>query len=267
MAFTLQKVERLFGRKTMKLGQYIHYIMNYKKTSTWGKRNSKTFVSYLRANGIKVGENVKFRFPKSTTIDISRPSLVEIGSNLDINANFTIMTHDFGTYVFRNAFHNYVSSSGRVKIGSNIYFGRDVTILKGVTIGDNCIIGIGSVVTHDIPSNSVAVGNPCRVICSLEDYYQKRIEKQVIEALDLGCSIIENMKREPKITDFKEEWVLFLTEDDITNHPEIMPEVNSRVGLIKDDFFLNRKLFFNGFDEFLQAIYQRYTLKRLQNNH
>lgn len=51
-----------------------------------------------------------------------------------------------------------------ITVGNNVWFGAHVCVLPGVTIGDNCVIGAGSVVTKDIPSNSVAVGNPCRVI-------------------------------------------------------------------------------------------------------
>ena len=51
-----------------------------------------------------------------------------------------------------------------VTIGNNVWIGGSVTILAGVTIGDNCTIGAGSVVTRDIPANSVAVGNPARVV-------------------------------------------------------------------------------------------------------
>ena len=51
-----------------------------------------------------------------------------------------------------------------IVIGDNCWLGGNVTILPGVTIGNNTIIGAGSVVTKDIPSNVVAVGNPCRVI-------------------------------------------------------------------------------------------------------
>lgn len=51
-----------------------------------------------------------------------------------------------------------------VTIGDNVWIGGSVTILPGVTIGDNTTIGAGSVVTRDIPANSVAVGNPCKVI-------------------------------------------------------------------------------------------------------
>ncbi|MEG2632990.1 MAG: DapH/DapD/GlmU-related protein, partial [Oscillospiraceae bacterium] len=51
-----------------------------------------------------------------------------------------------------------------VHIGNNVWIGGGAIILPGVTIGDNAVIGAGSVVTKDIPSNTVAVGNPCRVL-------------------------------------------------------------------------------------------------------
>ena len=51
-----------------------------------------------------------------------------------------------------------------IRIGSNVWIGANVVVLPGVTIGDNVIIGAGSIVTKDIPADSVAVGNPCRVI-------------------------------------------------------------------------------------------------------
>ena len=55
-----------------------------------------------------------------------------------------------------------------IKVGNNVWIGGNVVVLPGVTIGDNVVIGAGSVVNKDIPSNSVAVGNPCKVIKSLE---------------------------------------------------------------------------------------------------
>ena len=51
-----------------------------------------------------------------------------------------------------------------VKIGNDCWFGANVTVCPGVTIGDNCVIGAGSVVTRDIPANSFAAGVPCKVI-------------------------------------------------------------------------------------------------------
>lgn len=51
-----------------------------------------------------------------------------------------------------------------IKVGNNIWIGGNVVVLLGVTIGDNVTIGAGSVVNKDIESNSIAVGNPCKVI-------------------------------------------------------------------------------------------------------
>ena len=51
-----------------------------------------------------------------------------------------------------------------ITVGHNVWFGAEVTVCPGVTIGDNCVIGAGSVVTKDIPPNTVAVGNPCKVV-------------------------------------------------------------------------------------------------------
>lgn len=132
---------------------------------------------------------VIFRYPHHTTIDVSRPDLISIGENVDINDNFTIMTHDFGTFVFRNLYHDFVPSSGKVSIGNNVYIGRDVTILKGVSIGDNCIIGLGSIVTKDIPDNSVVCGVPAKVVCSIDEYYSKRKRKSIQESIEYGKAL------------------------------------------------------------------------------
>lgn len=61
-----------------------------------------------------------------------------------------------------------------IKVGSNVWFGAGVQVMPGVTIGDNVVIGGGSVVVKDIPSNSVAVGNPCKVIRSITDEDKKK---------------------------------------------------------------------------------------------
>ena len=60
-----------------------------------------------------------------------------------------------------------------VTIGNDCWIASNVVICAGVTIGDNCVIGAGSVVTRDIPSNSLAAGNPCRVIRSIASSKQE----------------------------------------------------------------------------------------------
>lgn len=56
-----------------------------------------------------------------------------------------------------------------ITIGNNVWIGGNSTVLMNVTIGDNCVIGAGSVVTKSIPANSIAVGNPCKVIKQIDN--------------------------------------------------------------------------------------------------
>ncbi len=91
---------------------------------------------------------------------------VTIGDDCFIGPNVSIYTACHSTDpVERNSRREWAQS---VSIGNNVWIGGSVTILPGVTIGDNVTIGAGSVVTKDIPSNSIAVGNPCKVIKKLE---------------------------------------------------------------------------------------------------
>lgn len=67
-----------------------------------------------------------------------------------------------------------------VHIGNNCWFGASVTVCPGVTIGDNCVIGAGSVVTRDIPSNTFAAGVPCRVIREITDADSMRHKPEIL---------------------------------------------------------------------------------------
>ena len=90
---------------------------------------------------------------------------VTIGDDAFIGPNVSIYTACHSTNpVERNSRQEWAKP---VSIGNNCWIGGSVTILPGVTIGDNCTIGAGSVVTRNIPANSIAIGNPCRVIKTL----------------------------------------------------------------------------------------------------
>lgn len=96
---------------------------------------------------------------------------VTIGDNVFFGPNCTIATpmHPF-RWQERNMKHKedgtvYDDEYGKpVEIGSNCWIASNVVITGGVTIGEGCVIGAGSVVTRDIPANSLAAGNPCKVI-------------------------------------------------------------------------------------------------------
>lgn len=109
---------------------------------------------------IKIGKNVFInaccRFQDQGGIEIGDGSL--IGHNTTI----ATLNHDFNPAKRQNL------TPRPVKIGKNVWIGSDCTILPGVEIGNGAIVGAGSVVTKSVPSNTIAVGNPARVIKEIE---------------------------------------------------------------------------------------------------
>jgi hypothetical protein len=184
-------------------------------------------------------------------VDLTRPSLVTIGSNCYFNSHFTLLTHDWVTKVFIQSGREFLPSSGRVTIGNNVSTGQHVMVLKGVTIGDNVFIGAGSIVTKDIPANSIAVGAPCKVVMSLEDYYQKRLGQHETEALDYAKSIAERFGRKPTPADFWEEFPLFVSGDEIDSYPEI--PIRRQLGKSYEEYVKSHKAKFESFDAFIEA--------------
>lgn len=107
---------------------------------------------------IHLGKN----FYSNHNLVILDANKVEFGNNVFIgpNCGFYTSGHPLD-YKTRNKGLEYAKP---IKVGNNVWFGGNVCVLPGVTIGDNVVIGAGSVVSKDIPSNVVAVGNPCKVV-------------------------------------------------------------------------------------------------------
>lgn len=138
------------------------------------RSSGERYISFLRKKGVQVGEGTIVFNSKDIQIDYSRPELLKIGSNVFLHKGTTILTHDWASFCFVNKYNEFIPSHGKVIIGNNVWLGENVTILKGVSIGDNVIIGYGSIVTKSIPANSVAVGAPAKVICTIDEYFEKR---------------------------------------------------------------------------------------------
>ena len=224
-------------------------IINYLKYY-WAKTNSERYCQFLQNKGVKVGVGTHIN-AKTCLIDITRPSLVTIGDNCYINDHFTLLTHDWVTNVFLHAGKEFINSSGGVTIGNNVSFGRNVTVLKGVSIGDNCFIGAGSIVTKDIPSDVIAVGSPCKVVMTLEEYYQKRLQKCEAEALEYARSIHERFGRKPEPKDFWEEFRFFVSGDEVDLYPEI--PIKKQLGPDYERYVKNHKAKYSSFNDFLRS--------------
>ena len=143
----------------------------------WIRSSSEHYLDYLRKNGATIGENVNLLSVRHCSLDERRAPFIRIGSNVTICAGVTLLAHDYSWSVLKEAFNEIVpSGGGEVSIGNNVFLGVNSTILRNVHIGNNCIIGACSLVSHDIPDNSVAAGNPAKVIMRLEDFLAKRKE-------------------------------------------------------------------------------------------
>lgn len=114
-------------------------------------------------SNIEIGENF-FANYNLVVLDCAK---VTIGDNVFIAPNVGIYTA--GHPIVATQRNNYLEYAYPITIGNNVWIGGGVHICPGVTIGDNSVIGAGSVVTKDIPANVVAVGNPCRILREITD--------------------------------------------------------------------------------------------------
>ena len=148
--------------------------------------------SLLKEMGIELGKNVYLQGP----IYFDYGCHISIGDNTYANFNFTILDTckvSIGKNVFigpgvslltplhpmrykeRNVYQNDDESchnqeyGAPIKIKDNCWIASNVSILPGVTIGEGSVIGAGSIVTHDIPDNVFAAGNPCKVIKNIDN--------------------------------------------------------------------------------------------------
>ncbi len=115
----------------------------------------------------KIGKNFFGNF----NLTVQDDAEVTIGDNCNFGPNVTIVTpvhpmlpNERREMLTASEEKKHLCYAKPVHIGNDCWFGASVTVCPGVTIGDNCVIGAGSVVTRDIPSNSFAAGVPCKVI-------------------------------------------------------------------------------------------------------
>lgn len=110
----------------------------------------------------------------------AEPYLVSLGDNVFIGTEVSFITHSMAYCVFNNMKDFYIENAsptvGKIVIGNNVFIGARATILYNVTIGNNCIIAANSVVTKDIPDNTVVAGIPAKKIGSFEDQFVKTKE-------------------------------------------------------------------------------------------
>ncbi len=134
------------------------------------KYDNYTIAEYFRKQGAQIGDNCFISVRKLG----AEPYLIKIGNHVAITAGVQFLTHGIG-WNYRDKIPD-LQLFGKIVIEDNCNIGVNSIILPNVTIGRNCIIGAGSVVTKDIPPNSIAAGNPAKVIGDVENYFEKAHE-------------------------------------------------------------------------------------------
>lgn len=133
----------------------------------------------LIKRGLKVGAH--FNRMGGVLIDPSHCYHITIGDNVTLAPRVHILAHDASTFIFFGK-----TRAANVTIGNDVFVGAGSIILPGVHIGNRVIIGAGSIVTKDIADNSVAAGNPARVICHIDEYLEREKAKMCPENIFQG---------------------------------------------------------------------------------
>lgn len=163
------------------------FYMRRKRHFKWGEGLTVgyrcRFEVYTNDNAehIKIGKNCRI----GDNVHISAADSVTIGENCLLASNILIIDNEHGNY----AGGRYDSPpdvepnerelvSAPIEIGDNVWIGERVIVLKGVRIGNGCVIGAGSIVKHDIPDNCIALGSPAKVVKCF-DVAQKKWKRVV----------------------------------------------------------------------------------------
>lgn len=226
----------------------------YKIKKKLGILKPNEYLDYLRKCGISIGKGTH-AFTTNIVIDTQRPWMISIGEYCKITNGVIILQHDYSRSVLRRVYGDVVGESKKTIIGNNVFIGMNSIILMGANIGDNVIIGAGSVVSGSIPSNVVIAGNPAKIIRTLDDHYNIRKRKYIEEAKGQAISYYKKYGKFPTIEEMGSFFPLYLERT-----LESLRDNNIRTRLSGDceeniiDAFLNSKPVYKNYTDFLKSI-------------
>ena len=125
---------------------------------------------FAKKVGVNMGKNVRI-YGNPFNMFGSEPWCITLGNNVHITKDVLFITHDGGTLLFRHLFPD-LEITAPIVIGDYVYIGVRSIIMPGVKVGNNCIIAAGSVITKDVPDNSVVGGVPAKFIKTIDEYLE-----------------------------------------------------------------------------------------------
>lgn len=224
------------------------------------KADSESYVAWMKKQGAMIGEDVTVYAPTKTQIDMTCPWLLTVGNHVRITQGVTILTHDYSWSVLKQLPARKGAIFGAqspVTIGNNVFIGMNAIITRGVKVGDNVVIGAGSVVTKACEPNSVYAGNPAKKIMTIEQYLQKRQQKQFKEAREMARIYRQRFGGHPPKEVFREYFLMmFCSPEEGAENPVFRAQM--ALGNGYDDtlaYMQNHKPMFESYEAFLEACF------------
>lgn len=164
------KTKKVFVKGLLLLAKILH-----------SKSYMKLYNKYLEICGVDIKGTVKY-IHSSVYIDTAYANHIHIGDNSVISVNSILLAHDFSVECGLNSIglgdlQNEKSIVKDVYIGKNVFIGCGCVILPGTQIGDNCVIGAGTVCSGKIPENSIVVGEKWKVIANTTDWAKEKLDE------------------------------------------------------------------------------------------
>ena len=219
------------------------------KKIAYGKRySSETYIDYLRRIGVKIGEDCTIYVTSKTLIDEQYPWMITIGNHVRITEGVKILTHDYSWSVLK--LYEGVSENPGAILGAS----------GTVEIGNNVIIGAGSVVTSSCDHNGVYAGVPAKRIMSIDEYYEKRERAQFNEAKELAVEYFDRYGKRPGKEVFHEYFMLFETAEEAQKNDVF----RNKIALCKNEldtveYMRAHKAMFSSYDEFIEKCFEKCT--------
>ncbi len=170
--------------KFTRLFKTIYQIIEY----IWFMYIKGDAVLFSKRLGVKIGNDCQI-LANPLKVFGTEPWLIKIGNHVDITSGVKFITHEGGIWCARGIEkkYNMLDTFAPIVVGDNVLIGLDSLIMPGVTVGNNVIIAAHSVVTKDIPDNTVVAGVPAKSISTIDLFMEKLNKREFFQTKNMSA--------------------------------------------------------------------------------